>query len=191
MPGALEECCAYFCTGLSVFGVLGLVRAPPSFNSLRTPLCAARQRRGGGLRSARVSQCPPPRPRSSSWATRSSRATTGSSASQRRRANRSLCARPLHPFAGHCEDRCVAPSPQPRPAPPDAGGGRRVGDGVLLRGRNLCGVPLLLRRKGAAAPTPYSPHSLPPLLFAFEPLLPMTPRPALAATGDVMVGEKG
>ena len=38
---------------------------------------------------------------------------------------------------------------------------------------------------------PYSPHSLPPLLFAFEPLLPMTPRPALAATGDVMVGEKG
>ncbi|EOD04583.1 hypothetical protein EMIHUDRAFT_441848 [Emiliania huxleyi CCMP1516] len=24
MPGALEECCAYFCTGLSVFGVLGL-----------------------------------------------------------------------------------------------------------------------------------------------------------------------
>lgn len=105
MPGALEECCAYFCTGLSVFGVLGLVRAPPSFNSLRTPLCAARQRRGGGLRSARVSQCPPPRPRSSSWATRSSRATTGSSASQRRRANRSLCARPLHPFAGHCEDR--------------------------------------------------------------------------------------
>jgi len=48
-----------------------------------------------------------------------------------------------------------------------------------------------LRRKGAAAPTQYSPHSLPPLLFAFEPLLPMTPRPALAATGDVMVGEKG
>ena len=76
-------------------------------------------------------------------------------------------------------------------APPDAGGGRRVGDGVLLRGRNLCGVPLLLRCKGAAAPTQHSPHSLPPLLFAFQPLLPPTPRPALAATGDVMVGEKG
>lgn len=26
MGGAFDTCCAYFCTGLSVFGVLGLVR---------------------------------------------------------------------------------------------------------------------------------------------------------------------
>lgn len=30
MPGAFDVCCTYFCTGLSIFGTVGLVSLPPA-----------------------------------------------------------------------------------------------------------------------------------------------------------------